>query len=68
MEYNGILNLLQSIIGRVSSEEQSKPKTIEFFAENGEPNKAEVEENTLDGPAKPDHERWKYKLRGERKG
>ena len=62
MKYNGILNLLQSIIEHISSEEESKPKAIEFFAEIGKPNKSQIEKNALDGSAKPDHERWQYKL------
>ena len=48
MRYNGILNLLQSIIEHVSSEEESKQKAIEFFAEIGQPNKAQIEKNALD--------------------
>ncbi len=33
-------NLLQSIVEHISSEEESKPKAIEFFAEIRKPNKA----------------------------
>jgi len=33
-------NLLQSIAEHISSEEKSKQKAIEFFAEIGKPNKA----------------------------
>ena len=54
MRYYGILNLLQSSIKHISSEEESKPKAIEFVAEIGQPNKAQIEKNALDESVKPD--------------
>ncbi len=57
-----VINLLQSIVEHISSEEESKPKAFEFSAEIRQPNKAQIKTNSLDESAKADHDRWQYML------